>query len=327
MRFNFPVMKKTIILFLLLYPARPFAQTNGIFTAPPVTVSLVNELNINTGLRERDFALSPDGREIFYTLQSPLGNFQTILYLKKDSKGQWSKPGIAPFAGRYSDLEPAFSFDGKKLFFASNRPVTGLAPKDFDIWCVEKKDNKWGEPINLGEPVNSSTDEFYPSITLSGNLYFTAAYKNTVGKEDIYISVFENGKYKIPVPLDTAVNSTTWEFNAFVSPDEQFIIFTSYGREDDKGKGDLYMSRKDAGGKWQPAKNLSLLNSERLDYCPFVSFDMKKLFFTSERHTLKGSYPDKPATFEELVSRYSGSLNGTGNIYWISFDEVVKIFN
>jgi WD40-like Beta Propeller Repeat len=320
-------MKKAITILSVLLPGWLFAQTNGVFKIPPATASLFNEIAVNTALRERDFALSPDGTELFYTLQAPQGNFQTILYLTKDSKGKWSKPEIAPFAGKYSDLEPAFTADGKKLFFASNRPLTGHATKDFDIWCVEKKGNKWSEPFNLGEPVNTSTDEFYPSITLSGNLYFTAAYKNAVGKEDIYLSTFVKGKYMTPVPLDTAVNSLTYEFNAFVSPDEQFIIFTSYGRTDDKGRGDLYMSMKDSVGKWQPARNLALLNSDKMDYCPFVSFDKKKLFFTSERHAIKGSYPDKPATFEELVANFSGSLNGGGNIYWISFDEVVKSLN
>jgi hypothetical protein len=211
-------MKKVIIIFSFLFPACLFAQPRANFKTAPATASLFNEVKVNTNLRERDFALSPDGTEIFYTLQSPQGNFQTILSLKKDSKGKWSQPEVAPFAGKYSDLEPAFSPDGKKLFFASNRPLTGNTIKDFDIWCVEKNDSKWGEPKNLGEPVNSSSDEYFPSITITGNLYFTAAYKNSVGKEDIYLSVFENGKYNTPVPLDTAVNSTTFEFNAFVSP-------------------------------------------------------------------------------------------------------------
>lgn len=316
-------MKETITILYFVFPAWLFAQTNG-FKSPPATVALLDEININTGLRERDFALSPDGTEIFYTLQSPQGNFQTILYRKKDTRGKWSKPAIAPFAGKYSDLEPAFTADGRKLFFASNRPVSGKATKDFDIWCVEKKDNNWSRPKNLGEPVNTSTDEFYPSITISGNLYFTASYKNAVGKEDIYLSVFENGKYMTPVPLDTAVNSITYEFNAFVSPDEQFIIFTSYGRIDDKGRGDLYMSIKDVSGKWQAAQNLAFLNSDKMDYCPFVSFDKQKLFFTSERHALKESYPDRLPTFDELVKIYSTALNGGGNIYWINFSEVMK---
>ena len=317
-------MKKIFVIITLLFPPGLFAQTSAGFSIPPVAPSLCTEGNINTALNERDFALSPDGTEIFYTLQSPQGAFQTILYLTKDQQGKWGKPEVASFAGKYSDLEPAFSPDGKKLFFSSNRPVSGTAVKDFDIWCVEKSGNKWAEPTNLGQPVNSPDDEYYPSITLSGNLYFTAAYKNSVGKEDIYVSVFDNGKYQIPVPLDTAVNSTMFEFNAFVSRDEQFIIFTSYGRKDDKGRGDLYMSTKDASGNWRPAKNLVFINSDRMDYCPFVSFDNKNLFFTSERHALKKTFPDQPATYAELVHDYSNVLNGGGNIYRVSFDEVLN---
>ncbi|MGO8055647.1 hypothetical protein, partial [Rhizobium leguminosarum] len=107
------------------------------------------------------------------------------------------------------------------------------------------------------------------------------AYKNGIGKEDIYMARINNGKYEEPVALDSAVNSKTYEFNAFVSPDESFIIFSSFGRKDDLGGGDLYMSVKDEKGEWQPAKHLSILNTTRIDYCPFVSNNKKILFFTS----------------------------------------------
>ncbi|BFG69122.1 hypothetical protein KACHI17_00030 [Sediminibacterium sp. KACHI17] len=279
---------------------------------------------ISTGFAERDFALSPDESEIFYTLQSPLGYFQTIVYMKKDAKGFWSKPEIAPFAGVFTDLEPAFSADGKRLYFASNRPISGDKPKDFDIWYVEKQNGQWStSPINLGSPVNTAGNEFYPSITKSGNLYYTATYKNGVGREDIFMASWKDGKYIDAVPLDTAVNSKVDEFNAFVSPDEDFILFTSYGRKDDMGRSDLYISQKDPSGKWMPARNVSLLNSNRIDYCPFVSFDKKKLFFTSERNMLKQSYETKIG-IEALKKIFSSPQNGSGDIYWISFEKVLE---
>ena len=105
---------------------------------------LFSEVNINTEFRERDFALSPDGTEIFYTLQSPKGNFQTLIYLKKDADGKWSQPEVARFSGKFTDLEPVFTMDGKRLFFVSNRPITGTAIKDFDIWYVEKARQQMG---------------------------------------------------------------------------------------------------------------------------------------------------------------------------------------
>lgn len=312
------------ILFLSVFSVS--AQQHIGFNKPPALAEIFGKDFISTGTSERDFALSPDGTELFYTLQSPQGIFQTIVYSKKDSKGNWSKPEVASFAGKFSDLEPAFTADGKKLFFSSNRPVSGSAIKDFDIWVVEKANGKWGEPSNLGLPVNTAADEFYPSITKTGNLYFTAAYTNGIGKEDIFMAKSENGKYGEPVVLDTAVNSKMYEFNAFVSPEEDFIIFTSYGRKDDKGRGDLYMSMKDASGNWQPAKNLSMLNSGKLDYCPFVSFDKKILFFTSERNSLKSSFVDRPAKIDELVKSFTSPQNGGGDIYWVSFDKILDLF-
>lgn len=294
------------------------------FQAPPATPELLGAGIISTHFSERDFSLSPDGTEIFYTLQMPLASFQTILYVKKQPDGRWTKPVIAPFAGRYSDLEPAFSSDGNKLFFASNRPLSGDKIKDFDLWVVERNKTGWGQPKNLGKPINTEWDEFYPSITHSGNLYFTASYTTAIGKEDIFVAYHEAGTFKDPVPLDTAINSKTYEFNAFVAPDESFIIFTSYGRKDDTGRGDLYISRRDVNGKWLPAKNLKPINSDRLDYCPFVSFDRKSFFFTSERNTLQKSFPNKPVTIEELTHKLMSPQNGSGDLYWMSFDALLE---
>ena len=287
------------------------------------TAELFGPGTISTGMNERDFALSPDGKELFYSVQVQPSLFHAIITMKKDHNGKWSKPEVAAFSGHYSDLEPAYSPDGNWLYFSSNRPLNGDKPKDFDIWRVEKINGAWSNPKPVTE-INTSANEYYPSVSASGNIYFTAEYKNGIGREDIYCSKWENGQFLTPVPLDTNVNSKTYEFNAFVSPDEHFILFSSYGRPDDKGRGDLYISIKNQEGKWQPAKNLSMLNSDRLDYCPFVSFDKKILFFTSEKHLLPSSYNGKAITYAALQKVSSDPMNGGGNIYWISWETVLQ---
>ncbi|MFM7853616.1 MAG: TolB family protein, partial [Flammeovirgaceae bacterium] len=231
------------------------AQIKLSLAEPPKQLSLLGEGSISTYINERDFALSPDGKEIFFTIASPRSDFQTIVSCKQSKVGEWSKPEVVSFAGAFSDLEPAFSSDGKTLYFASNRPIEGDTPKDFDIWRVTREGAGWSKPVNLGAPINTSEDEFYPSITKSGNLYFTASYKGQgMGREDIYRAVWKENKFQTPQALDSAVNSKVDEFNAFVSPDEDYILFTCFGRRDDAGGGDLYMSVKDAAGKWQPAR-------------------------------------------------------------------------
>lgn len=318
-------MIRFIITLLVATPLLSAAQAKlPALNSPPSKLALFGEGSISTNINERDFALSPDGSEIFYTISTPKSTFQTIVYSKKNSKGEWSAPEVAPFAGEFSDLEPAFSADGNTLFFASNRPLTGNQPKDFDVWKVTRTSGGWAKPENLGAIVNTETDEFYPSVARNGNLYFTGNYPGGPGREDIYVSEFRNNQYQKPVALDTAVNSRFYEFNAFVDPNEQYIIYTSYGRKDDSGGGDLYIAMKDANGKWKPAKNLVELNSKQLDYCPFVSPDGKTLFFTSERHQLPASFNGSKATSQKIKEINNSVLNGSGNIYWISFSSVSK---
>ena len=289
---------------------------------PPETPMIFMENIVSTNLNERDMAIAPDGKEMFYTIQAAQNAASTIVTLKKLSNNKWSQPEVATFSGKYSDLEPAFSPDGKKLYFSSNRPIDGQAPKDYDIWYVEKTNGVWSMPKNLGSPVNTKANEFYPSVAISGTIYFTAEYEKGIGKEDIYLSRWVNDTFTSPEPLDTAVNSSAYEFNAFVTADERYIIFTSYGRKNDKGGGDLYISAKNSDGKWTPAKALSMINSSRLDYCPYVTADQKAFFFTSGRHDLS-SY-EKTKTFADLTKTYNSVKNGSENIYWMSFARLLE---
>jgi len=320
-------MIRILSLAILLCPLRSTAQQLKLpaLNAPPDKVTMLSEGSLSTEINERDFALSPDGTEIFYTISTPRSTFQTIVFSKRSAKGDWSAPEVASFAGEYSDLEPVLSHDGNILYFSSNRPLSGTAPKDFDIWQVKRTTSGWGKPENAGPVINTEADEFYPSIARNGNLYFTAAYPGGPGREDIYLSEFKNNQYQKTIPLDTLVNSQFYEFNAFVDPNEQFMLFTSYGRKDDSGGGDLYISVKDAGGKWKRAQNVKELNSKQLDYCPFVSPDSKALFFTSERHQLPISFSNK-ATVQKIKEAAQSPLNGSGNIYWISFESILNTY-
>jgi Tol biopolymer transport system component len=274
---------------------------------------------VSTDLNERDMAISPDGNDMYYTVQTSRNIMSTILHRKKLPTG-WSGPEVASFSGTFNDLEPAFSPDGKKLFFCSNRPINGDKTKDFDIWMIERTAGGWSEPKNLGSPINTSANEFYPSIARNGNLYFTAEKEGAVGNEDIFVSAFENGVYASPVPLDTAINSKLWEFNAFIAPDESYIIFTSYGRKDDSGGGDLYISTKQ-NKKWSPARNLTSINSTTIDYCPFV-FD-GTLYFTSGRHHVTSARQQR-MDYASLSKWYRQANNGSENIYAVPVGELIR---
>lgn len=271
---------------------------------------------LNQFLNVRDFCISQNGHEAFFTIQSPGQEISQIAYIKKENN-KWLEPELLPFCDKYMYLEPFLSVDGKRLFFVSDRPLddSNANKKDFDIWYVDRNatNNDWSKPKNLGKPVNSNLDEFYPSVSENNNLYFTMVSPNGLGKDDIYFCKWEAGNYLAPVLLDENINSSGYEFNAFISKKEDFIIFTKYNEKDGLGSGDLYISKKDFNGTWKKAVNLGApINTKYMEYCPFYDDKNHILYFTSKRNKIQ------PKTFNnisELKKHIEQSENGLSKIY------------
>lgn len=282
---------------------------------PPKQVSLFAAATISTDLYERDMAISPEGNEIIYTLGNHKQTVRSLVQIKRKGSA-WGEKQILSFSGKYQDIEPFISVDGNKLYFASNRPIQGDSSRsDYNIWISEKKNGNWQDPIPLDTLINTLQDEFYPSASANGNLYFTATRENGIGLEDIFVSYMEKGGYQTPVVLDSAINTSVYEFNAYVGPDEDLLIFSSYGRDDDFGGGDLYYSKKDENGKWSRAQNMgNIVNSDKLDYCPFIDFPRNTFYFTSERLSISNK---RIRTVSELKNEATQVLNGFGNIYYV----------
>jgi hypothetical protein len=306
---------KLFLPILLLTSLGCFSQSRIALDASD-TASIFGPGIISDGFSNRDMALSPDGNDLYFTLQWTYGLFSVILHSEK-IHGEWTKPETASFSGRFNDLEPAFSPDGQKLFFTSNRPLQGSdSTKDYDIWYVLRKGDVWQGPFNAGPEINTGKDEFYPSQAKNGNLYFTRDNGET--KDDIFMASFKNGKYDEPTRLPDAVNSKGFDFNAFIDPDENFILFSSYKRTDDLGGGDLYYCLR-RSNSWQPAVHFGKnINSSALGYSPFVSADKKYFFFTSKRQlvTFPFATPKTAAQIREILNSWG---NGNEDIYIMNF--------
>jgi Tol biopolymer transport system component len=276
---------------------------------------------VSDGFGNRDMAISPAGDEFFYTMQQ--GEQMSVILHSQKKGDSWTTPEVATFSGKFSDLEPAFSPDGNRLYFVSRRPVKDEPKKDFDIWYVSKTGNGWSAPVRLPAPVNSAENEYYPSVTNTGDIYFTLDVGEL--KEDIVVCKKQrDGSYTAPVSLPSAINSAGYEFNAYVDPDDTMILFTAHNRPGGFGNGDIFISKKNSNNEWMTAVNAGpLINSSRLDYCPFISPDKKFLFFTSNRTSISQPF-DKSATTAELKEKLLKSGNGLDDIYWIDFNTVLK---
>jgi hypothetical protein len=310
-----------ISLTFIIYQCTP--ENKGVIDleGQPDTAELFADGIVSTRMFERDIAITPEGDEIIYTLGDHGQTRRCLVQIKNKGKG-WDEKEVLGFSGLYDDIEPFFSADGDKLYFSSNRPVEGDTTRtDYNIWVAERAADGWREPTPLPPGINSTNDEFYPSVSMNNNVYFTSVRQNGIGSEDIFISRFENGKYLDAEPLDTCINSATYEFNAYLLPDESLIVFSSYGRRDDTGGGDLYYSARDTSGKWKPAVNMGPeVNSVKLDYCPFIDIPRGNFYFTSDRTKPFKSRIDRVKDLEDFANQVG---NGTGNIYRINLDKVL----
>ncbi len=282
--------------------------------------------NLRQFLNVRDFTMNEIGDEAYFSVQSPLGEISAIATMKK-TRGKWRNPEMVKFSGKYKDLEPFLSPDGLKLYFVSNRPLNDSTEKvkDTDIWYVRRDNSKsdWSNPINLGSPINTVDDEFYPSVASNGNFYFTKEKEGANKKPDIMLSNWDGKNYAKPVALSDAINTDQDEFNAFVAPDESFILFGGWRREDGFGSGDIYISFRNSDGTWKKAENLGKdINSASMDYCPFVDWKTKTLYFTSRRSLVEIKSFSSLKDFENETDKYE---NGLSRIYKISIaDKLLK---
>jgi Tol biopolymer transport system component len=297
----------------------PFPDLSGPYlgqSLPGSTPELFAPGIVSTGMFTRDIAMPPDGKEIYFCVAIGNYTYSTILYTR-EVDGKWTPPEIVPFSGGpgVADFEPAFSPDGSKLYFLSSRPDGDEPPGDQDIWVAERIQGEWGIPQNLGEPVNTDGGEFFPSLTSDGTLYFTRNEKGS-RLNQIFRSRWEDGAFAEPELLPQQVNCGTNRYNAFVAPDESYIIVPAVGMPDAYDGVDYYIVFRDQNDHWSEPVNMgALVNQENaLGYSPFVSPDGGQFFFMATRTS---EIEEADWNYETLKTLYNSPGNGNADIYWM----------
>lgn len=232
---------------------------------------------ISTSARELNSVFSPSGNLFLFTRRDASQTYR-IMETRKSPEG-WSSPSVTTFTTEHAAVDPAFSPDGRRVFFGSSRPGS---LGDSDIWVVARSaDGDWDEPRALGRPVNTEGNENHAAPASDGTLYFHSGGHPGMGESDIFVAAVSGDGYATPVNLGPTVNSSASDFDPFVAPDQSYLIFSST-REGGSGGGDLHISFRTQDGGWTEAINLGPeINTSETDYCPKVTPDGKFLFYTS----------------------------------------------
>ena len=78
---------------------------------------------ISTSLHDGAPTFSPDGQTVYFSRSVGDGKPAAAVHVSHRKGGRWTAPEVAPFSGRFSDMEPAMAPDGSHLVFISNRPA------------------------------------------------------------------------------------------------------------------------------------------------------------------------------------------------------------
>ena len=169
--------------------------------------TVVNEIINIPGKNNSIIFISEDGKKIL--------TYQDVRYKNGEilestlSAGNWSTAtSISDIINtKYHESSAAISQDGQILYFVSDRKG-GKGKRD--IWkSIKGVNGKWGTPENLGETINSSSDEEAVFLHSDGKtLYFSSKGHNSIGGYDVFKSSLVNGKWSTPVSLGEPINTT-----------------------------------------------------------------------------------------------------------------------
>ena len=280
---------------------------------------------VSTGMSEINACFSPDYTEFFFSVIMPSRHF-VIMSMKYNGQ-EWSAPEVASFSGVYSEADPFITADGKYLYFVSKRPIDSLqTPKtDWDIWRVENINGEWAKPEHLDSDINSDKDDIYPSLTKEGTLYFSSGISGG-NNRDIYYAKRNGSGFEPCVKLSETINKY-WEGDIYISPDEDYMIFRTYGRPTGNG---LYVTFN-SDGEWSIPQNMGEeINKTGGEFCPMVDPDGKYFFFSSS-YVIAKKESDEKLTYQKIKDEFVNSHKHPGmgktDIYWVSSDIIEKYRN
>jgi len=233
-RFQGKIYKATGTGFTDLYKVK----TNGARIDTATIEKLGDDINFYN-INEGSITFSPDGKTMVFARGNNgkrKGTQDVNLYISRFRNRKWSEPRMISISDPESwDSTPAFSSDGRTLYFASNRPG-GLGGTDLYTSRIDRR-GRYTTPKNLGPDINTAADEMFPYIADDASLYFASSGQPGFGGLDIFVARRKSGKITVE-NLGQPINTASDDFGLYLyKPDRGFF---SSNRPGGEGEDDIY---------------------------------------------------------------------------------------
>jgi len=187
---------------------------------------------ISSKYAETTMTISKDGKEMFLVsdrAESTLGGMD-IYYSVLNDNDKWSEPfNLGPKINTPFNEEGVFlSPKGNKLYFSSkgHNSMGG-----YDVFVTERDaDGTWGDPVNLGYPINTPNDEaFFKIEENEKQAYYSSIRENGIGGLDIYKIVFLGEEKELKMGTNSELLAWNYkpDYNLFYSKPVELKLDTS----------------------------------------------------------------------------------------------------
>jgi len=270
---------------------------------------------LNTKDHDATVGLSPDGQELF--IYNGLENGGDIFACKLRGD-KWSAPKALPktINTPYQETSASFSYDGKYIYFISNRIKNNLGGRDI---YYSKRDDKgnWEEAVNIGNTINTPYDEDCVFMHPDGRtLYFSSKGHKTMGGFDIFKSVMdEEGKWSEPENIGYPINTPDNDAFFVMAASGKSGYYSSI-RKECIGQSDIYkitFLEEDTNKVEKIEKDqvrLTLLKGVILDPETGLPLEAKIEITDNDKNEIVATFTSNSKTGKYLISLPSGKNYG-----------------
>lgn len=225
------------------------------------------------------------------------GEYFTNLYesdLDNDLNPAAPKKIKSKINSKFHESTPAFTKDGKTVYFTRNNYIDGKKGKDgnkttlIKIYRATLENDKWGNITELPFDSNNYSTA-HPALSPDEKtLYFASDMPGTMGQSDLYkVSINSNGGYGTPENLGPTINTEGKETFPFITDDNE-IYFASDGHPG-LGGLDIFVAKIEEKGIGVIQNVGADINSPKDDFAFIIDSKSRKGFFSSNKDGGVGS--------------------------------------
>jgi len=207
----------------------------------------LDEIINKGGEYNSNISLSIDGQKMLLYKTDDKKNTEGDIFESTLDGNKWTTPkSLGPAINtKYKETSASIAYDGKTIYFVSDRPGGVTNPGDDkpnkDIYkCTLSDSGTWSNPVNLGKTINTPYDEEGVMIHPDGKtLYFSSKGHNSMGGYDIFKSTLRNGKWSKPENLGAPINGPDDDICLVISASGEHGYYSTV-RPDGSGETDIY---------------------------------------------------------------------------------------